>query len=365
MIDLEEMLLDIFEKLRQQRVPLGLADYVLALKAVSDLADSENLEDVQSLCRLFWTKSSADQLLFDETFVIESHNRLEAIKQKEQQNAFSSRTKAPLPSQPMPPSIRPPISEKKPPQRQPIVVPKARPQSISDMHPKGLINKGNTAYHLIPRTPMDKRDMAGVWRKLRYLQQEGISEDLDVQATTRSLEQTGFLLKPVLKSRRRNQAKLVVMLDQGGSMEPFTLFINTLMESILRSGSLRQIDIFYFHDAPENYLYRHPTLFGSKSLESVLLEYCQNTSVLIVSDAGAARGHYDSIRLKATKEFLDKLNQSTYLYAWLNPVPKARWIGNTAWYIAKLLPMFQLDWEGLNDLVNVLRGQSVTGVQQP
>jgi uncharacterized protein with von Willebrand factor type A (vWA) domain len=364
MVGLEDMLLGIFEKLRQQRVPLGLADYVLALKAVSDLADSEDLENIQSLCRLFWAKSSADQLLFDETFAIESHKQLEAIKQKEQQNAFSSSSKTTLPSRPTPPNIKPPVSEKKSPQRQPIVVPKARSQSISDMHPKGLSNKGNITYHLIPRPPMDKRDMVGVWRKLRYLQQEGVSEDLDVQATTQFLERTGFLLKPVLKNRRRNQARLVIMLDQGGSMEPFTLFISALLESILRSGSLRQVDIFYFHDAPENYLYEHSTLLGSKSLESVLLEHCQNTSVLIVSDAGAARGHYDSIRLRTTKDFLGKLNQSTYLYAWLNPVPKERWMGNTAWHIAQLLPMFQLDWEGLNDLVNVLRGQSVTGVQQ-
>jgi uncharacterized protein with von Willebrand factor type A (vWA) domain len=362
MVDLEEMLLDIFDKLRQQRVPLGLADYVLALKTVSDLADSENLENIRSLCRLFWAKSSADQSLFDETFAIESHKRIEAIKQKEQQNAFSSSSKTTLPSRPTPPNIKPPASEKKSPQRQPIVVPKAHSQSITDMHPKGLYDKGNTTYHLTPRPPMDKRDMAGIWRKLRYLQQEGISEDLDVQATTRSLERTGFLLKPVLKNRRRNQARLVIMLDQGGSMEPFTLFISALLESILRSSSLRQVDIFYFHDTPENYLYEHSTLLGSKSLESVLLEHCQNTSVLIVSDAGAARSHYDSIRLKTTREFLDKLNQFTYLYAWLNPVPKARWVGNTAWHIAQLLPMFQLDWEGLNDLVNVLRGQAVTGV---
>ena len=55
--------------------------------------------------------------------------------------------------------------------------------------------------------------------------------------------------------------------------------------------------------------------------------------------------------------FLDLLSQSTYLYAWLNPMPAVRWIGNTAGEIARLLPMYQLDREGLNDVVNILRGQ--------
>ena len=32
MIDLEDMLLEIFEELRQQRVPLGISDYMLAIK---------------------------------------------------------------------------------------------------------------------------------------------------------------------------------------------------------------------------------------------------------------------------------------------------------------------------------------------
>ena len=148
-------------------------------------------------------------------------------------------------------------------------------------------------------------------------------------------------------------------------MEPFALFLGAVLESILRSGSLRHIHIFYFHDTPDEYLYLYPTLLGARPLESVLSEQCQNTSVLIIGDAGAARGHYDSARVQATREIIDKLSQYTYLYSWLNPVPKKRWAHTTAAYIAQLLPMFPLDWEGLNDTVNVLRGQSLTGAQEP
>lgn len=366
MIDLKEMLFNIFEKLRQQRVPLGLDDYILAYQAISDLKDPEKIDDIERLCRLFWAKSPTDQSLFDETFAIERSKRQVAGIPKDQQDIFSSGSNAPSLPLPAFPKREQPIGEKVSPQKQSPVVSKGNPsQSMSNLPSKRLSKKGNIAYHLTPRPPMDKRDMIGIWRKLRNLQQEENSRELDVEATMHSFEHTGFLLAPVLKRRRRNQAKLVILLDQGGSMEPFTLIMSTLLEGILRSGSLKQIDTFYFHDVPEYALYEHSTLLGSKALENVLLEYCQNTSVLIVSDAGAARGHYDSIRLEKTKEFLGKVKQTTYLYAWLNPVPRNRWMGSTAWHIAQFSPMFQLDWEGLNDAVNVLRGQSVMGEQYP
>jgi len=80
--------LKIFEELRQQRVPLGMSDYMLALKTVSELTNSEDLENIKGLCRLFWAKSYADQLLFDETFDIEVDKQLQAVQKKEQQTPF-------------------------------------------------------------------------------------------------------------------------------------------------------------------------------------------------------------------------------------------------------------------------------------
>ncbi len=363
MVNLEDMLLEIFEGLRQRHVPLGIPDYMLALKAISELTDSEDLENIKSLCRLFWTKSYTDQLLFDETFDIEVNKQLQAIQKKEQQRVFPSGAKQPFSATPSTASSKQSFLEKRQQPKQPIVIPQARHQPINTPSSKPSYYKQPIKRHLVPRTPMDKRDMAGIWRKLRRIQREELSDDLDVQATIDSLSYTGFLFKPVLQHHRRNQAKLLVMVDQGGSMEPFTLFIDALLDSILRSGSLKQVDIFYFHDTPEGYLYRYPTLLGARPLDSVLTEYYQNASVLVVGDAGAARGHYDSIRLGATREFLEILSQYTYLYGWLNPVPKARWIGTTAWHVSQMVPMFHLDWEGLNDVVNILRGQSQTRTQ--
>lgn len=369
---LEDLLFEIFEKLRLQRVPLGTPDYLLALKAiyelvypVDELSNSGNLEAIKGLCRLFWAKSYEDLQLFDETFDIETNLHSQMRHEEQPQNTPLSGTKSPLPPPQNIPSFKSPPLEKQPQrQKQPRIIPKGYSQPSMTVRSKISSNQPTLRHHLTPRLPIDKRDMAGIWRQLHLLQREGPPHELDIQGTIDSFSHIGFL-KPVLRSMRRNQAKMMLLIDQGGSMEPFSLFTAALVDSILRSGSFKQTSIFYFHDCPEDYIYMYPTLLGARPLEDILVEHSHSGSVLIVSDAGAARGHYDRIRVRVTKDFLDKLSQYTYLCAWLNPVPEVRWVGTTARNIAQLLPMFQLDWEGLNDTVNALRGQAVTGVHQP
>jgi uncharacterized protein with von Willebrand factor type A (vWA) domain len=360
MIELEDLLFEIFEELRQYRVPLGLSDYLSAVKTMHELTHLEDLENIKSLCRLFWAKSNEDQQLFDETFDIKLNQHFTVINEEIEQNTLPSRMKPPPRPKVNTVSTKPLLLKKEDQQHKP----QPSPQRISTTHAQTSRRALSIRHHLIPRAPMEKREMASIWRKLRRPRMEGLLEDLDVQATTETLVKTGFLLEPVLQSRRRNQARLVLLVDQGGSMAPFSLLTQALLESVLHSGSLKYISIFYFHDNPERYLYGYSTLLGARPLDEVLIEYCQGSSVLIVSDAGAARGHYDSTRARATKAFLEKLSHHTYLYAWLNPMPQARWTSTTAWSIAQLLPMFQLDEEGLNDVVNLLRGQSFTGVQR-
>jgi uncharacterized protein len=371
MIELKDILFSIFADLRRKRVPLGMPDYLVAFSTVNNLIDdpenSENLEVIQELCRLFWAKSVEDQQLFDETFETYA-SKYQAMQKKAALPPIPPSPSTPhMPPPPDTPKYDPPVPPIKPQQpRPPVIAPRIHPpQGTNPVFPKELHYKGMRTYHLTPRPPLDRRDMASIWRKLRRPQREGLSSELDVQATTDAFAQTGFLFQPVLQYHRRNQAKLVLMIDQGGSMEPFRVFLAAVLDSILRSGSLKQIDTFFFHDVPEEYVYQSPILFGARSLESVLMEHCQSTSVLIIGDAGAARGHYDSARVRETKKFVEQLSMHTYLYSWLNLVPRTRWAYTTASYIAELLPMFALDWEGLNDTVNVLRGQSLTGAQEP
>ncbi len=115
------------------------------------------------------------------------------------------------------------------------------------------------------------------------------------------------MLNPALKPRRRNQARLILLVDKQGSMTPFEPLIKTIIESILRGGLLGKTKIYYFHDFPQAYLYQRPNLTNGLPLTTALDRQVKGNSVLVISDAGAARGNYDEIRVAETKSFLQTL----------------------------------------------------------
>ena len=79
--------------------------------------------------------------------------------------------------------------------------------------------------------------------------------------------------------------------------------------------------------------------------------------MVILSDGGAARGRYDLLRLLDTVAFLKGAQEWSYRLVWLNPLPPTAWTGSTAAEIARHIPMFPMDRDGMYRAVNVLRGQ--------
>ncbi len=411
----DSILFQFFRQLRQQGFPLGAADYLLVLEAVRSGLGLEDLEQFKRLLKLLWAKSLEEQKLLDREFdkwmkphlqpppvAKYSEEKLEDIeefklfcrlrwaKSSQERDLFEGAfaelvepqlqaiappeppaISAPVPQtpsdEPKPPkplpqtSVTPPINKPKRPKRRLTIEQKQVELHFDLVQPSLLIDKPQLVedshhYQLTPRLPMSQREMAEIWRQLRRPQRVGRPDQLDVKGTIDSICRKGFLLRPVLRSRRRNQAQLVVLVDRQGSMAPFSLLVEGIRESIIRGGLRGRASFYYFHDCPDTYLYERPQLTGAISLDTVLFEQMQGKSVLIISDAGAAYGFYDEERREATEKFLNNLRSYTYLYAWLNPLPKYRWAATTAEDIARFIPMFSFNREGLHDTVNILRG---------
>jgi len=358
MAELDSQLFQVFERLRRQGVPLGVSDYLEAIETIQAGVGLEDAASFKGLFRLLWAKSREDQELFDLAFAELVESQWQTISTPEPISPSQTHSR---------PSTVPPEEIPNQPEPQPELEPEPEPetQQVNVTLPSSSVDHSFVLqselteephyYQLTPRLPISQRDMAGVWRQLRRLQRAGIPEELDVEATINSICHSGLLLHPVLQPRRRNQARLVVLVDQQGSMAPFAPLIEAAIESILRGGLLGKTSIYYFHDCPEGFLYQRPSLTNALPLPAVLDEHKGN-SVLIISDAGAARGYYDGRRVEDTKTFVQTLSTYTYLYTWLNPMPQNRWVATTAEDIACMMPMFPLNREGLNDAVNILRG---------
>jgi len=209
--------------------------------------------------------------------------------------------------------------------------------------------------------PVTRRQMKQSWRYLRRLVQEGAVTEVDVSATVDQIGRQGIFLKPVLVSRKTNCAQLLIFLDQGGSMMPFQELSTRLVETARRGGRLGRVSVFHFRNCPTDSLCWDSAQRAAESLDAVLKRLSSGrVVVLIFSDAGAARGQFDLKRVEQTEEFLTELRQRVRYMAWLNPMPRQRWVGTTAAEIAYLIPMFEMNRQGLNQAVSVLRGKPIT-----
>jgi uncharacterized protein len=243
----------------------------------------------------------------------------------------------------------------------------------------------------LPQYPVGYRTVAQAWRRLRWPVREGPATELDVDATVQRRSSLGVASPPVLRPRRRNRAKLLLLVDRQGSMAPFQSYVAEVCRAISQAGLLREVAVRYFHDSPlqgapaslleplkgqlfpsldpilsevpalaEGTLMSDPDLLSPVAARDVIDRHGRGAAVVILSDAGAARGRYDLLRLLDTVAFLKGVKEWSSGVVWLNPLPKTDWTGSTADELARHVPMFTMDADGMYRAVNVLRGQQFT-----
>lgn len=206
--------------------------------------------------------------------------------------------------------------------------------------------------------PLTRRQMQQGWRYLRRKNREGPKTELNIEGTIEQIGGQGWFTEPVMQSPQHNSIDLILLIDQDGSMRPFQPLIERLVDSAMRACHLGDYGIYYFHNCPIHYLYRDSLMQQPETVGSFLsTRSSSKSSVMIVSDAGSARGGYNPVRVQKTKNFLTQLKQYVRYVAWLNPLPYDRWDHSTAGKIADFVAMFEINRTGFRGAVDVLRGR--------
>ncbi len=221
-------------------------------------------------------------------------------------------------------------------------------------------------YGLQPRPVLQMRQLALLWRRLRRNQRLGVKQELDLQATLRARCELGVLLRPVLRPSRRNTAKLLILADASPSMAPWQPFLKVL-EASLAHGRLGDAALRWFANVPGTSLQVAAPLQAAVALQKAqresqlqLLRRFAGGAVLVLSDAGSARGLQSRRRVRRTKAFLDIAAHWGMQVVWINPMPAQRWIGSSAAQIEREGPVLMLPLDGANlaRAVDHLRGAS-------
>lgn len=348
--DPQAVLLAVFDQLRRQGFSLGIGELLAALRAIEGGWGADGPEALRTVARLLWCHSPQEAEDFNEIYSVVLALSVRPAKEIEPRELPSDRS-------PLPPA-EPPVEL---PPAGPSPEPPAPPTELAPLPVRtpDRLPPGETGPELRLYWPLSRRSMVYAWRYLRRLVKDGPRDVLDVATTVEQTARQGFFLHPVYDRRQRNYAHLVLLIDQGGSMVPFHRFMRDLVETACdeEESRIRQVEVAYFQNVPPPQVFRDPYLTKPVLLEQVFADFTPDTSVLLVSDAGAARGNRRPERIRATAEFLVRLKRHTTLLAWLNPMPQSRWASTSAQFIARLAPMFQMDRAGFSNAIDALRGQ--------
>lgn len=340
-------LLELFNRLREHGLQLGVDEYMAVLRALQAGFGSKDRQALERLCCVVWVKSERESRLF--------HRLFEQIL-TQPVAGYEERLSPELPS--LPPERRSePTPKRHPSPEMEMDEPSEVVQAVRRSARDALEIRRPRFSLLTEYFPVTRRQMKQSWRHLRRPVREGPAEELDVEATVEKAARDGFLLEPVQVPRRSNQAELVLLIDQDGSMVPFHSLSRQLVETARRGGRLARAGVCYFHDYPNDFLYRNPSRSDAQSIPDALASIGEQAVVLVVSDAGAARGNFESERVERTHIFLGQLMRSVHRCAWLNPMPNQRWVNTTAEEIARFVPMFEMNRLGLDAAIDTLRGR--------
>lgn len=220
---------------------------------------------------------------------------------------------------------------------------------------------------------LDIRQFQMAFRLLRqYTQQEGAEEEFDVDATIQDTCNKGGILQIRYKKPQRNQIKVLLLMDSGGSMYRHSRLCSQLFQAASQSNRFRDLQVYYFHNCPNQQLYTHPSLEDqyARWTRDILRQCDQEYRVILVGDATMdpcdityppPQGRTEH-NLGLTGEGWLRYIAARYRHAvWLNPIKpvvgdEVFSYGDVSSYrtIASIFSMYRLSADGLRQAMQKL-----------
>jgi uncharacterized protein len=210
---------------------------------------------------------------------------------------------------------------------------------------------------------LDVRQMAVALRKLRAFAREGADEELDLEGTIDQTAKSAGELEVVLRPPRRSNTRVILMMDVGGSMDPYAHLVSRLFTAAKKATHFRELRCYYFHNCVYGKVYEDAEFTKPLRVHDVLASAGPHYKLIVVGDAlmapyellqaGGAIDPEGENRIEGIV-WLMMLEEHFERACWLNPEPRKYWGGNTIEYISKVFEMFPLTLEGLGEAVSYL-----------
>ena len=210
---------------------------------------------------------------------------------------------------------------------------------------------------------LDSRQFQMAFRRLRQLSDHNLQEktELDLDRTIEETCHNAGFLKLSFKPPRKNNIRVLMLIDSGGSMQPYQKLCSLLFQSVSKANNFADLQIYYFHNYIEEVLFKDPELNWSNTVptEQLLRKLNRNYRVIFVGDAEMAPYELTSggflnregRLIRSGLQWLQYISRGHSHSIWLHPqkAPETREYWSETFYQTKeILPMYRLTMDGLN-----------------
>lgn len=209
---------------------------------------------------------------------------------------------------------------------------------------------------------LDNRQFQMAFRKLRQFSSrlDIPQTELDINGTVDKTCNNGGCLQIVMQKPRKNAVKLLLLMDSGGTMIPYSSLLNDLFQAVYKSNHYKDVKSYYFHNCIYSKLYKTPECENGDWVDTdwMFRQLDSDYKVLIVGDAAMApeelysnTGNYRGPNGGLSGwEWLQLVKKHYKKVVWLNPKMAP---GHAPWREAEtaikgLFPMYKLTVDGLN-----------------
>lgn len=389
------MLINFFYTLKKADIPVSVKEYLVLLEALQKHLAFADMEDFYYLARTCLIKDEAHFDKYDRVFgayfkeLEDLNDLLEALIPEDWLRAefmkhLSDEEKAKIQSlgglEELLDTFKKRLEEQK--QRHAggskwIGTGGTSPFGHSGYHPEGIRVGGESRNksaakvwekrefrNLDDSVELGTRNLKVALRKLRQFARTGAAEELDLDDTISSTAKNAGMLDLKLVPERHNAVKVLLLLDVGGSMDPYIKVCEELFAAC--RTEFKHLKHFYFHNFVYESLWTDNLRRHNErtSLYDILHTYGKDYKVIFVGDASMAPyeisspyGSVEHMNQEPGAAWMQRITEHFDKVAWLNPVNENHWnythsIGMTQQLIDKR--MYPLTVAGLGDAIAYL-----------
>ena len=201
-------------------------------------------------------------------------------------------------------------------------------------------------------------------RRLRKLARLGAEDEFDIDDTISKTAKNGGLLDIIMRPERRNTVKVLLLLDNGGSMDAHVKVCEELF-SAARS-EFKHLEVYYFHNFIYDGVWKEHNRRMNQRFDTfdILHKYTHDYKVIFVGDATMAPyeithagGSVEHWNEEAGAIWMQRLLDTFDKVIWINPTPQDTWEYSTSVSLIQKLvedQMYPLTIAGIEEGMNYL-----------